>query len=67
MGSAARSPAFFRAQLCDDDGTVRAWEKYNGAAIREAKASRERMRQWREKRKLERGVRDQPIRPERYG
>jgi hypothetical protein len=52
--------AFFRAQLCDEDGTVRAWEKYNGAAIREAKASRERMRQWREKRKLERGVLDQP-------
>lgn len=39
--------AFFRAQLCDEDGTVRAWEQYNGAAIREAKAARERMRAYR--------------------
>jgi hypothetical protein len=46
---------FVRAQLCDDDGTVRAWEKYNGAAIREAKASRERMRVYRAKRRTERG------------
>lgn len=46
--------AFVREQLCDEDGTVRAWEKYNGANIREAKAARERMREYRAKKKAER-------------
>lgn len=40
----------FRAQLCDEDGVVRAWEKHNGAAIREADRTRERARAWREER-----------------
>ena len=39
---------FFRAQLCDEAGTVRAWEKYNGRAIRRAEAAKERTRVWRE-------------------
>lgn len=50
--------AFFRAQLCDDDGTVRAWETYNGAAIREANASRERMREYRARRRREKEERE---------
>jgi hypothetical protein len=45
---------FFRAQLCDERGCVRAWEKYNGAAIREAKASRERMAAYRAAKRAER-------------
>lgn len=43
--------AAFRSQLCDDAGTVRAWEKHNGAAIREADRTRERAREWREEKK----------------
>lgn len=46
--------AAFRALMCDDDGLVTAWEKYNGASIREAKASAERVKKWREQRKAER-------------
>jgi hypothetical protein len=46
--------AFFREHLCDEAGTVRAWEKYNGANIREAKASRARMLEYRAKKKAER-------------
>jgi hypothetical protein len=45
---------FFRAQLTDDTGTVRAWEKYNGAAIREARAARERMQAYRARKRSER-------------
>jgi hypothetical protein len=41
---------FFRAHLCDERATVRAWEKYNGAAIRRAEAAKARSRQWREER-----------------
>jgi hypothetical protein len=40
--------AQFRAELCDDTGLVRAWEKYNGANIRRLGAARERARVWRE-------------------
>lgn len=47
---------FFRAQLCDEAGTVRAWERYNGASIREAKAGRTRMREYRAKKKAERSA-----------
>lgn len=39
--------AQFRAELSNEDGLVTAWEKYNGAAIRRAKAARERTRAWR--------------------
>jgi hypothetical protein len=40
----------FRAELCDETGTVRAWEHYNGRNIRRAKAASERVRKWREER-----------------
>ncbi len=33
-----------RAQLCDAQGVVRAWDRWNGAMIRKAKADRERKR-----------------------
>ncbi len=39
--------AAFRQHLCED-GTVRSWEKHNGAAIRESNASRDRMKSTRE-------------------
>lgn len=42
-----------RSILCDDAGVVKAWDHYNGAAIREAKAARERMRESRRKPKAE--------------
>jgi hypothetical protein len=42
--------AQFRAELCDDAGLVTAWERYNGAAIRRARAARERTRAWRKER-----------------
>ena len=41
-GDRGRYAAWFRTNLCDDAGIVRAWEKYNGASVREAKASAER-------------------------
>lgn len=43
-----------RELLCDADGVVRAWDRWNGAKIRKAKAERERLRQWREDRQRER-------------
>lgn len=46
--------ALFREQLCDEDGVVRAWEKYNGRSIRRAEAAKERSREWREQRERER-------------
>lgn len=39
----------FRGTMCDEAGIVKAWEHYNGSAIREAKAARERMREHRKK------------------
>ncbi len=44
----------FRDLMCDEDGLVTAWEKYNGAAIREAKASAQRVKKWRDQRKADR-------------
>lgn len=38
----------FRQHLCTPDGVVRSWEKHNGGALREAKRSKERAKQWRE-------------------
>lgn len=35
----------FRRALCTPDGTVAAWERHNGAAMREADAARERMQE----------------------
>lgn len=46
--------AQFRAELCDDAGQVRAWEKYNGANIRRLESARERARIWRETQERER-------------
>jgi hypothetical protein len=43
--------AAFRAQLCDAQGVVRAWEKHNGAEIRRAKAAATRAKAWRDERK----------------
>jgi hypothetical protein len=56
QGKRGAFAAFFRAQLCDERGTVRAWEKYNGANIREAHAARERMRGYRARKKAERSA-----------
>ena len=42
--------ATFRKFMCDESGAVRAWEKYNGKALRDADKSADRVRQWREKR-----------------
>ncbi len=44
----------FRSTMCDEAGVVKAWDHYNGAAIREAKASRDRMRETRRKPKAKR-------------
>lgn len=46
--------AAFRAHLCTDAGVIRSWEKHNGAAMRDAAASRDRAKAYREKRKAER-------------
>lgn len=43
--------AAFRARLCADTGEIRAWEKHNGGAMREADRKRERAHQWRLARK----------------
>lgn len=47
----------FRRLFCRDDGVVTAWEKHNGAAIRESLAARLRMADKRNKRKRLQGVR----------
>lgn len=39
----------FREAMCDEHGVVKAWDRHNGSAIREAKAARERMRESRKK------------------
>jgi hypothetical protein len=41
----------FRAHLCTPDGVLRSWDKYNGAAMREADDARERMRKFRKGKK----------------
>jgi hypothetical protein len=46
--------AFFREQLCDEAGIVRAWEEYNGRSIRRAEAAKERSRAYREQQERER-------------
>lgn len=55
-GKRGRFATLFRAELCDTDGVVRAWEKYNGRNIRRAKAASERTRIWREKSERERAL-----------
>lgn len=46
----------FRSAMCDDAGTVKAWDRHNGAAMREAKSARERMRDARKKPRPERAA-----------
>lgn len=46
--------ARYRHELCDEHGVTKAWEKLNGAAIREAKADADRKREERERRRRER-------------
>lgn len=46
----------FRAHLCTPNGVLRSWDKYNGAAMREADDARERMRKFR---KAKKDVREQ--------
>ena len=44
-GKAGRFATSFRRELCDAEGTVRSWERYNGAPIREAEADLQRKRE----------------------
>ncbi len=50
-GKASRFASAFRAELCDDTGKVRSWEKHNGAAIRESDRTKERVKEWRDGKK----------------
>jgi hypothetical protein len=54
--SGARSPPSSARSSATRAIPVRAWEKYNGANMREAKAARERSRQWRDARRAERAA-----------
>lgn len=49
QGKKGRFAAAFRQHLCREDGVVRSWEKYNGAALRESDRTRERAKEWRDK------------------
>lgn len=40
----------FRSQMCDDAGVVCGWEKHNGAAMRQADATKLRAKKWRDQR-----------------
>lgn len=51
QGKKGQFAAAFRAEMCNDDGIVRAWERYNGSAMREAKRSMDRSKAYREERK----------------
>lgn len=53
-GKRGRFAAAFRAQLCNEQGVVRSWEKHNGSPLRLAKASSERAKAWRDERKANR-------------
>lgn len=46
--------AAFRAQLCDGQGVVRSWAKYNGSKLRELATDRERKKAAREAAKVQR-------------
>lgn len=50
-GKGGRFAPVFRDHMCDDNGVVGAWEKYNGAPMRKAEAAAERARNWREQKK----------------
>lgn len=47
----------FRAELTDETGLVRSWEKYNGANLRRLEGARERSRLYRENQERERNER----------
>lgn len=49
-GDSGMFGAAFLAHMCTEDGVVRAWEKHNGAAIRDADKARNRMKRAREER-----------------
>jgi hypothetical protein len=46
--------AAFRAQLCDEQGVMRSWAKYNGSKLRELATDRERKKAAREAAKVQR-------------
>lgn len=56
QGDLGHFAVHFRRLFCQPDGTVTAWEKHNGAAIRESLAARERMAEKR-RHKLKNGKR----------
>jgi hypothetical protein len=53
----------FREHLTDENCVVRAWEKHNGAAIREADTKREEARKWREKKAAEKAKERENVGP----
>ena len=53
--------AAFRQFLCDESGTVRAWEKHNGAAIRESQRASDRAKEYREERRRAARERSKPV------
>ena len=53
-GKRGKFAGAFRAYLCDAQGVVKAWEKHNGAAMREAETDRQRKKAWRDVRRMER-------------
>lgn len=57
LGEPGLFATHFRRLLCRDDGVVMAWEKHNGAAIRESLAARDRMAAKRKKPKRLQSVR----------
>lgn len=60
-GEPGRFAAALRARMCNDTGVLRAWEKINGAAMRESEAAAKRMRDLRER---QRGAREEEKRLE---
>jgi len=53
-GKRGKFAAAFRAQLCDAQGVVRSWDKYNGRALRKMKADRDRKRETRDRQRVHR-------------
>lgn len=54
-GKRGRFAAEIRAHLCDAQGVMRSWDKYNGQKLREMEADAERKRQWRAERRASGG------------
>jgi len=53
-GKPGEFAAFLRVNLCDDNGLVTAWDRWNGKMIARANAAAERARDYREERRRER-------------